>query len=101
MISIDIDPVLFRLGHFAVRWYGLIVAGSVGTAVWLAAGEARRKRMRSEDFQDAATWVVLAGLVGARLFHVIDHWPHEFAANPSCTSAPPSAGLFAAYWLAT
>ncbi len=26
--------------------------------------------------------MVVAGLLGARLFHVLDHWPHEFAANP-------------------
>jgi phosphatidylglycerol:prolipoprotein diacylglycerol transferase len=26
--------------------------------------------------------VVISGILGARLFHVLDHWGHEFAANP-------------------
>ena len=82
MITINIDPVLISFGHIAIRWYGLIVAGSIGLAVWLAAGEARRKGVRSKDLQDAVTWVIAVGLIGARLFHVIDHWAHEYAANP-------------------
>ena len=82
MITISIDPVLISFGHIAIRWYGLIVAGSIGLAVWLAAGEARRKGVRSSDLQDAVTWVIVVGLIGARLFHVIDHWTHEYAANP-------------------
>jgi len=82
MITIDIDPVIVGLGHFALRWYGLILAGSIGLGAWIAAAEARRKGILSTDFKDAVFWVVLAGLVGARLFHVIDHWPHEYAANP-------------------
>ena len=82
MITINIDPVIFSLGHFAFRWYGLIVAGAVGLAAWVASREARRKGLSSTDFQDGLSWVVLAGLAGARLFHVIDHWPHEYAANP-------------------
>ena len=82
MITISIDPVLISFGHIAIRWYGLIVAGSIGLAVWLAAGEARRKGVRSNDLQDAVTWVIVVGLIGARLFHVIDHWTHEYAANP-------------------
>ena len=82
MITISIDPVLFSLGHFALRWYGIIVAASIGLGAWVAAREARRKGLRSQDFQDALTWVILGGLIGARLFHVLDHWPHEYALNP-------------------
>jgi len=82
MITINIDPVLFHIGHIAIRWYGLIVGGSIGLAMWIAAREASRKGVRSKDIQDAATWVIAVGLIGARLFHVIDHWDHEFAASP-------------------
>ena len=82
MITIGIDPVIVRLGHFALRWYGVIVALAIGVGLWLAAREGRRKGLRPEHFSDAATWVVIAGFVGARLLHVIDHWPHEYAGNP-------------------
>lgn len=82
MITIDINPVVVGFGHFALRWYGLIVAASIALGVRIAAAEARRKGLLITDFKDAVFWVVLAGLAGARLFHVIDHWPHEYAANP-------------------
>ena len=82
MITIDINPVLFGFGHFAMRWYGVIVAASIGLGAWVASREARRKGVSSEVFQDVLLWVILGGLVGARLFHVADHWPHEYAADP-------------------
>jgi phosphatidylglycerol:prolipoprotein diacylglycerol transferase len=82
MFTISIDPVIFAVGHFSLRWYGVIVVGSIGLAAWIAFHEAKRKGLRSEIVQDGLTWVVLAGLAGARLFHVIDHWPHEYASNP-------------------
>lgn len=82
MITINIDPVIFSIGHFMVRWYSLIVATAIGVGVWLAAREAERKGFKKEDIYDGALWVVGGGLIGARLFHVLDHWPHEFAMNP-------------------
>jgi len=82
MITVDINPVLFGFGHFAVRWYGIIVAGSIGLAAWVASREARRKGLSPEIFQDVLLWVIVGGLIGARAFHVVDHWPHEYAANP-------------------
>lgn len=82
MITISIDPVIFSIGHFMVRWYALIVLTAIVTAVWLTAREAQRRGFRADDIYDSALWVVGGGILGARLFHVLDHWPHEYAANP-------------------
>lgn len=82
MITISIDPIIFSVGHFMVRWYGLLVLTAIVTGVWLAAREAERKGFNKNDIYDGALWVVIGGLLGARLFHVLDHWPHEYALNP-------------------
>jgi phosphatidylglycerol---prolipoprotein diacylglyceryl transferase len=82
MITISIDPIIFTIGHFMLRWYSLIVVTAIVVGVWLAAREAERKGFKREDIYDSAVWVVIAGLLGARLFHVLDHWPHEYASNP-------------------
>lgn len=82
MITIGIDPIIFSIGHFHIRWYSLIVITAIAVGVWLTARQAGRKGFQKEDIYDGAMWVVLAGLLGARLFHVIDHWPHEYAPNP-------------------
>ncbi len=82
MFTISIDPVILSIGHFALRWYGLIVAAAIAIGVWLGAREAARKGFNKDDIYNGALAVIFAGLAGARLFHVIDHWPDEFAANP-------------------
>jgi phosphatidylglycerol:prolipoprotein diacylglycerol transferase len=82
MITIGIDPILFSIGHFHFRWYGLIVMTAIIVGVWLGVREAARKDFKSEDIYDTAIWTILGGLVGARLFHVLDHWSDVFAANP-------------------
>lgn len=82
MITIDIDPILFHFGFLHLHWYGLIVMASVAIGLWITAGEAERKGFKREDIYDVAIWVFLGGLAGARLFHVIDHWPDEYAAAP-------------------
>ncbi len=82
MFTISIDPVILHIGHFMLRWYGVIVMTAIVVGVWLAAQEAEHKGIKKEDVYDAAIWVVMAGIVGARIFHVIDHWPDEFAAQP-------------------
>lgn len=82
MITIGIDPIIFHIGPFMVRWYSLIVLTAIGVGVWLTAREAARKGFKKDDIYDVTMWIVLGGLVGARLFHVLDHWSDTFAANP-------------------
>jgi phosphatidylglycerol:prolipoprotein diacylglycerol transferase len=82
MITISIDPIIFSVGHFMLRWYSLIVMTAIGVGLWIASREARRRGLDEGLVGDGALWVVIAGLMGARLFHVLDHWPHGFSANP-------------------
>src|SRR5574338_212044 len=82
MITINIDPVIFSIGHFMFRWYALIVITAITVGIWLAAREAERKGFKKEEIYDVAMWVIFPGILGARLFHVLDHWGHEYAANP-------------------
>src|SRR5574341_1164918 len=82
MFTISINPIIFQIGHLAVRWYSLILLSAIVIGIWLTAREAERKGFEKEDVYDAAVWIVIGGLIGARLFHVLDHWSHEYAADP-------------------
>lgn len=82
MFTISIDPIIFNIGHFALRWYGIILMTAMGIGIWLTAREAERKGFKKDDVYDAAVWIIVGGLIGARLFHVLDHWSDEYAINP-------------------
>ena len=39
MITISIDPILFSIGHFMIRWYSLIVLAAILIGLWIAGRE--------------------------------------------------------------
>lgn len=82
MITISIDPIIFSIAQFHLRWYSLIVISAIFIGVWLALKEVERKGFNKDKITDSLIWIIVGGLIGARLFHVIDHWPDEFSANP-------------------
>lgn len=82
MITVTLNPVIFKIGHFMVRWYSLIVSIAIVTGIWLALREARRKGLGEKHFNDLIVWLIISGILGARLFHVIDHWSDEYVHDP-------------------
>jgi phosphatidylglycerol---prolipoprotein diacylglyceryl transferase len=92
MLTIDINPVLVHIGPFALSWYGLIVAGAIAVGVRVVYAEARRRSLRMESLGDVVAWVVVGGLIGARLLHVIDRWD-MYAANPMQIPMLQNGGL--------
>lgn len=91
-IIIDIDPVALQAGHFMLSWYSLIVMLAVAAAVVISIKEARRKGVSSEIIYSLVPWALAGGIIGARLFHVIDRWEY-YAANPSQIFAIWQGGL--------
>jgi phosphatidylglycerol:prolipoprotein diacylglycerol transferase len=80
-IVINIDPVIGHLGPFTLRWYGLFFALAIVAGVWLGSREARRKGLNVDQIQSLAMWSVLGGVIGGRLFHILDSWEF-YIANP-------------------
>jgi phosphatidylglycerol---prolipoprotein diacylglyceryl transferase len=91
-ITIDIDPVLFRLGHLHVGWYGVAVALAVAVALLVVRSEARRRQLDPDEVMRVAGWAVIGGFVGARLLFVLDHWS-TYAADPMRSFAVQEGGL--------
>jgi phosphatidylglycerol---prolipoprotein diacylglyceryl transferase len=92
MLTIDIDPILVHLGPIALSWYGLAVMAAIAVGVWVTLREAGRVGLDANAVADLVPWVIVGGLVGARLLHVIDRWP-DYAADPSRILAVQSGGL--------
>jgi phosphatidylglycerol:prolipoprotein diacylglycerol transferase len=82
MITISIDPIFLSIGHFHLRWYGIIIAIAAAIGVLLAGREVKRKGFNLNQFYDSVIWILIAGLVGARLFHVFDYWKNVYSLNP-------------------
>ncbi|HLO14971.1 MAG TPA: prolipoprotein diacylglyceryl transferase [Anaerolineales bacterium] len=82
MFTISIDPIIFTIGPFILRWYSMILLTAIGIGVWITAREWGRKEFKKDDIYEIAIYIIVGGIIGARLFHVLDHWSHEFAANP-------------------
>jgi phosphatidylglycerol:prolipoprotein diacylglycerol transferase len=95
MIYLNIDPIAIHIGHFMVRWYGMFIALGVGVGMWLTLREAKRKGILSDHIYNAALWVIPAGIVGARLLHVIDDWPNH-AASPWTIIGTDGLAIFGA-----
>jgi phosphatidylglycerol:prolipoprotein diacylglycerol transferase len=69
-----IDPIALRLGPLSIHWYGIIIASAILFAAWLGTAEARRKGEDPETGWSMLLWVIVGGVIGARIYHVIHMW---------------------------
>jgi len=72
-------PIPFLGITFRIYFYGILITLGVIVAAFLAAHEARRRGQNPEIVWDALFWVVLAGILGARLWHVFTPPPSMVA----------------------
>jgi phosphatidylglycerol:prolipoprotein diacylglycerol transferase len=76
-----IDPVVFSVGVFSLRWYAVCYAAALFSSVWLFRRFSRDFLSR-ERFADMAIATVFGALVGARLGYVAGYRPDFYAMHP-------------------
>jgi phosphatidylglycerol:prolipoprotein diacylglycerol transferase len=80
----DISPVIFSLGPFQIRYYGLVYMVGFLLVFYLLRSAARKKTLAlGEDDLERFVLLLIAGVVfGARLFEVIIYNPGYYLSHP-------------------
>jgi len=78
-------PQGFFIGPLEVRFYGIILMLGAVAGAWLAAREAKRRGHNPEIVWDLLTYLLIGGIIGARLWHIL--------------TPPPSSGITAGWYL--
>jgi phosphatidylglycerol---prolipoprotein diacylglyceryl transferase len=82
MIIINIDPVAFHLGPLAVRWYGLMYVVGITAGLMVALPYAKSKGINEDQLWKVIWIAVPAGLVGARLYYVLQQPLAQYFSDP-------------------
>ena len=71
-----IDPVIFSFKFFnlpiTLRWYGVLVMFGAVIGALIAEREIKRRGENGDSVWDALIWVLPAGIIGARLWYVLN-----------------------------
>jgi phosphatidylglycerol---prolipoprotein diacylglyceryl transferase len=75
-------PILFRLGPITVYSYGLMMALGFIAADIACTSEFKRHGYKGEWASTLILWTAISGVVGSRIYDVVDNWSH-YAAHPA------------------
>lgn len=81
-------PQGFQIGPLTIRYYALIIIAGALLAAWLSSYLAKRSGKDPEMVWDMLPWLLIGGILGARLWHVF---------TPSASNA--AMGLTTHYYL--
>jgi len=76
-------PVLFKLGHFTLRSYGVMIATAFIVGLYVARKEAKRKGIGEENIVNFSLYALIAGIIGARLYYIIFYDLSNYLSHPA------------------
>lgn len=79
-----IDPVIFEIGPFAIRWYALAYVVGLLVAWWMMVRMAKKPpyAIETKDIDDFLVWATFGVVIGGRLGQVLFYHPDYYFANP-------------------
>ena len=76
----NINPVAFRIGSFAIRWYGIIICLGLLLCVMLGMRKCKKYAIKADDLLDYIIIGIPAAIIGARIYYVAFSWK-DFSGN--------------------
>jgi phosphatidylglycerol:prolipoprotein diacylglycerol transferase len=72
-------PTGFHIGPIPVYYYGIILMIGALAGAWLASREARYRGQNTDLVWDGLIWVLIGGILGARIWHILTPPPSMVA----------------------
>ncbi|OGH86303.1 MAG: prolipoprotein diacylglyceryl transferase [Candidatus Magasanikbacteria bacterium RIFOXYC12_FULL_33_11] len=77
-----LNPIIFHSGFITIRWYGLLLTLGIILSILLYHKLFKKKNYSIDLVYDISIWLVIGGLIGARLGHIIFYNLDYFLRNP-------------------
>lgn len=74
--------IALQLGPISIHWYGVLIGAGILLCYWHAMREAKRRGLPKKPIDDMAFWVILAGVIGARLYYALFNLSY-YSAHPA------------------
>jgi phosphatidylglycerol---prolipoprotein diacylglyceryl transferase len=68
-------PSSFNIGPLTIHFYGIVIMLGVVAAAYLARQQANRRGQNGDLVWDMLVWLLIAGIIGARLWHIFTPMP--------------------------
>ncbi len=82
IIPWDVNPEIFRIGSFAVRWYGLLFASSFLFGYFIMEKIFKNENLPAETLDSLTIYMAIGVIVGARLGHCLFYEPRFYLTHP-------------------
>ncbi len=79
----NVNPEIFQLGSFSVRWYGLLFASGFLIGYYIGEKMLKSENVPQKWIDSAFFYIIIATIVGARLGHVIFYGWDYYSQNPA------------------
>ena len=81
-ISWHVNPEIFHIGHFAIRWYGLLFALSFYFGYLIINQMFKKEGVPQKVLDQLTTYMLIGTVIGARLGHVLFYEPAWYFSHP-------------------
>ena len=107
-INWDVNPEIFRIGNFAVRWYGLLFASGFFFGYLIFLRFFKKEGLSVEILDKLTIYMALGTVIGARLGHCLFYEPEYYLKHPieilkiwkgGLASHGAAIGILLALWL--
>jgi prolipoprotein diacylglyceryl transferase len=104
----DVNPEIFSIGQFAIRWYGLLFASGFVFGYFIMGNIFKKEKVAQKMLDTLTTYMVVGTVIGARLGHCLFYEPEYYLADPikilkvwegGLASHGAAIGILIALWL--
>lgn len=81
-INWNVNPEIFRIGGFAVRWYGLLFASSFFFGYLILHKVFKKENINIKYLDELTTYMIIGTIAGARLGHCFFYEPQYYLQHP-------------------